>query len=319
MRQSFGELIATTEDFVSQNTGSFTTSTVTNFIKEHLNKRYSLVTAHLRQYITQPTPRTAVTTADQQYYYMPPGIQSIEQATLTIAGVAYPLIVVNSQLDWNYINQIDFSGTTIPQFIFPRRNDFGIYPTPQTDGDTITLVGNLQDREMTADDYTTGDVDITENDQEVVGNATTFTVDMVGRWFKATDGDNYWYRIGTFTDATHLNLETFYEGETKTSAAYLIGESPEIPEELHEILPHGAAAEFFSGPRKDFASAQAHNNYFWTGDFNNDSRRIHDAQGGLLAAKARYATRINSGIIYHKHERIPRFDERWSTVLTVSP
>ena len=57
-------------------------------------------------------------------------------------GVAYPLIVIQSQLEWNRINQIDFSGTTIPQFIFPRRDDFGIYPTPQ-DAYTVSLTSNL--------------------------------------------------------------------------------------------------------------------------------------------------------------------------------
>lgn len=319
MRQTFGELQNTSQDYISQNTGSFTTSTVVNFIKEHINKRYQLILSVLRNYQTQPTPRTATTTAGNQYYSYPPGTQSVQSATLTIANVAYPLIVVNSQMDWNYLNQIDFSGTTIPQYIFPRQRDFGIYPIPQTTGDTITLVPNLQAAEMTADDYAIGTITLTTDNIEIVGVGTTFTADMAGRWFKATGGDNFWYRIGSFTDTTHLNLETYYEGESKTSVAYIIGESPEIPEELHEIIPHGVAADFYSGPRKDFTSAQAHNNYFWTGDFSNASRRIQEAQGGLLGAQARYATRANSNIIYRKKARIARFDERFSTTLTASP
>jgi hypothetical protein len=139
---------------------------------------------------------------------------------------------------------------------------------------------------------------------------------MIGRWFKATQADNRWYRIATFATSTQLILESYYEGTSNASSTYIIGESPEIPDEIHDILPHGAAADFYAGPRKDFASAQAHNNYFWTGDFNNNSRNPQNAEGGLLGAANRYASRSNTSIVYRNRERISRFDEAWSTVLS---
>lgn len=316
MRQTFTELINTTKDYISKDTGSFAVSTVDNFVKNHLNKRYSVATATLRDYKTQWPSRTAVTVSGQQFYYNPPDLQSIESVTLTIGGVIYPLQVINNANDWNMLNQVTFSGTAIPQYVFPRRDDFGLWPIPQSDGDTITMIGNLQDRAMTADDYSTGDVDVTQNSRTVTGNGTTFVSGMIGRWLKVTGGDNRWYRIATFVTATELTLETYYEGLSVASASYVIGEQPEIPDDIHDILPHGAAAEFYAGPAKDFVAAQGHNNYFWTGDFNNNRRSLTNARGGLLGAVNRYTNRSNSSIVNKNIGQFNLFQDRWVSTLT---
>lgn len=316
MRQTFSELIATTEDYVSKHAGNLATSTVEDFIKEHLNKRYQHALSVLADYKTQWTPRTCVTVANQQYYYNPPDMNTIESATMTIGGRAWPLRIVNSYSSWNQLNKFIIAGTIVPQFIFPRQRDFGIWPIPKADGYTVTLVGNLQDVEMTVSDYVTGTVNLTQNSQVVTGVATTFTSSMVGRWFKATGGDKRWYRIATYVTATDVRLETYYEGNSVNGVTYVIGESPNLPDEIHEILPHGAAADFYAGPAKDFAAAQAMINYYFTGDFNNGKRTGADIFGGLLGAKIRYAERGNTAIINKNPTPKWMFDERWTTTLT---
>lgn len=55
-------------------------------------------------------------------------------------------------------------------------------------------------------DYTTGTVAITATTGAVVGTGTTFTAAMVGKPFKAT-GHTQWYRVATFTDATHITIQ----------------------------------------------------------------------------------------------------------------
>lgn len=296
-RRTFTKLQTTTKDYISQPTGSVASSTVANFIKEHLNAGYHLVQAELRGYIMQDLPLTASTEEDEQYYYYPPGVYPpITEATLEIGDVAYPLKVIESQKEWNRINQVDFSGMTIPQYIFPRRDDFGVYPIPAADGDTITFVGNMLDRDMSVEDYTDGTVTATQNDETITGSSTTWVAGMAGRWF-ATDADLNWYRIATFTSTTSMELETVFEATTAAGGDYTIGECPEIPPELHQLLPHYAAAQFFSGPRKDFGAAQAHLNQFWTGDFSNSSRRLLNVHGGLLGAKLRYSSRSESAIV----------------------
>lgn len=316
MRQTFTQLKNTAKDYISKSSGSFAVSTVDNFIGEHINKRYSDALATLRDYQTQWPPRTASTVADQQFYYNPPDLMNIESVTVEVGGVKYPLIAVNSPLIWNALNQIDFSGTTIPQYFHPRRDDFGIYPTPTADGNTITVVGNLRDVEMTQEDETTGTVDATNGDQTISGSGTSFTADMAGDWFQAGDGDKRWYRIGSVTSSTELELEQFYQGTDVTGSSFIIGESPEIPPEIHAILPHGAAADFYSGPKKDLRAAQGHNNYFWTGDFNNPLRDPNNATGGVLGAVNRYSTRSNDTVIYKDKHRVARFNEAYTTVLT---
>jgi len=315
-RQTFTELQTTTKDYISQASGSIASSTIANFIKEHLNKRMHFIQRKMQSYVMRDLPRTALTVENQQRYHYPPNIYPpIQSATLSIGDVDYPLDIVNSQLEWNRLNEIDFSGTTIPQFIFPMRDHFEIWPIPAEDGDTITLLANMLDRDMTADDYTTGSVTVTNNDATVTGSGTTFTASMVGRWFK-TDNDPTFYRVASFTSTTSIELETVWEGSTAAGASYTIGEAPEIPPELHELLPHGAAADFYAGPKKDFTAAQYHNNYFWTLDYNNSGRLPKNAAGGLLDAIRRYSRRSNSKVINRVKRRVSRFDERWSSTLS---
>jgi len=315
MRNTFGQLITTTYDYISQASGSVASSTIANFVKDSLNKKYHLIQAELRGYINRDLPQTASTAEDQQRYHYPQNIYPpLVSATIEVGDVDYPLTIIQSQSEWDQLNQVDFSGTTIPQYIFPMRDHFEVWPIPQEDDNTITLIGNMLDRDMTADDYTTGTVTVAENDATITGAGTTFTAAMEGRWFQTTN-DQYWYRLDTYTDGTHFELESVFEGADGAAQTYTIGESPEIPPELHELLPHGSASDFFSGPRKDFNAAQAHLNYFWTGDYSNVSRDIKDAFGGVLGAKKRYSRRGEGRVIDKSGRQISRFDERWSTTL----
>ena len=315
-RQTYTQLQGVTKDYISQASGSFASSTVANFIKQHLNQRYHFIQSALSGYIVQDLPQTASTVEDQQRYHYPPNIYPpIESATLETGDVDYPLTVIHSQTEWDRLNQIDFSGTAIPQYIFPMRDHFELWPIPQADDDTITLVASMLDRDMTNEDYTTGTVTVTSNSATITGSGTTFTAEMVGRWFQA-NVNQYWYRIASFATATSIALESVFEGNTLAGDTYIIGETPEIPPELHELLPHGAAADFYAGPRKDFVAAQAHNNYFFTGDFNNNSRQTENAIGGLLGAIKRYSRRGGGRVIDRGTEVVNRFDERFSSTLS---
>lgn len=314
-RQTFTQLQNTTKDYVSASSGSLASSTIANFIKEHINKTYHFIQRELKGYIVEDLPQTALTVADQQYYHYPPNIYPpIKSATWTVSSVAYPLEVVSSQKRWDEINEIDFSGTTVPQFIFPRRDDFGLYPTPSTASETLTLVCSMLDRDMSIEDYTTGTVTVTNGDATVTHSASGFTAAMVGRWFQ-TDDDQYWYRINSRTDADNVELESVFEGTTASGASFTIGESPELPPELHELIPHGAAQHFFIA-RKDITTAQAHLNYLKYGSYLPDSNDIRMPSHGLLGAKLRYSQRDESALVYHRKEIHNRFDERWTSTLS---
>lgn len=315
-RQTFTQLQNTVKDYISQSSGSLSASTIANFIKQHLNQRYHEIQRKLRGYIVTDLPQTCVTVDGQQRYHYPQNIYPpINSATLEIGDVYYPLDVVHSQKQWDTINQISFSGTAFPQYIFPMRDHFELWPIPQADGDTITLIASMLDRDMTIEDYTTGTVTVANNSATVEGAGTTFTAAMVGRWFQTTN-DGYWYRISGFTDADTITLESVFEGSSGASQAYTIGEIPELPPELHMLLPYGAASDFYAGPRHDPSTAQSYNNYFWTGDFNNSQRFVNNAVGGVLGAVKTYSKRGTSAIIHKNLGISDLYDERWSSQLS---
>ena len=315
-RQTFTQLQNTSKDLISLSAGSVAVSTVANFIKQHLNQRYHIIQRKLRGFIQTDLPQTTVTVEDQQRYHYPPNIYPpITSATLEVGGVKYPLDIVHSQKQWDSLNQISYSGTTIPQYIFPMRDHFELWPIPQEDDDDITLIASMLDRDMTIEDYTTGTVTVANNSATVTGAGTTFTAAMVGRWFQTTN-DQYWYRIAGFTSTTVITLETVFEGTSGALQAYTIGETPELPPELHELLPVGVAADFYAGPRKDFASAQAMNNYFWTGDYSNSLRTLKDAAGGVLGAQKQYSNRGGSRIIHKGGSKVDLYNDRWTSTLS---
>jgi hypothetical protein len=317
-RQTFTQLQTTSKDYISQASGSFASSTVANFIKEHINKRYHFIQSKLGGFITTDLPQTCSTVDGQQRYHYPQNIYPpITSATLEIGDVYYPLKIVQNQMEWDKLNEISFSGTAYPQYIYPMRDHFEVWPKPQADGDTITLVASMLDRDMTAEDYTTGTVTLTANSATVTGSGTTYTAAMVGRWFQG-NADQFWYRIAGFTSTTVITLESVFEGSTVAGDTYTIGEVPEIPPELHELIPHGVAADFYAGPRKDFKAAQAHNNYFWTGDFMNSSRNVKSAVGGLIGAINKYSRRGDSAIVHKNIEVADLYDERWTATLSSS-
>lgn len=69
--------------------------------------------------------------------------------------------------------------------------------------------------------YTTGAVNVTNGNANVVGVGTTFTDLTVGELFHV-DGDDQCYTITSITDATHLALTGAYQGATAIGASYEI-------------------------------------------------------------------------------------------------
>ena len=314
-RETFGSCLQTSKDYcVDDNTTTYTNLSATDtFLKKEINKTVRLIKGKLRNFKTTELPKTCSSAEDQQYYHYPPGLGFIETITVTSGGIAYPMTVINSQQAWEQLNEVDFTGNIFPQFVFPRQDDFGIWPIPADDSLTITFNSINMPKDMTASDYADGTVTITSGSQTVTGSSSVWTASMVGRWFKVT-GDEDWYRISAFSSTTSITLESAFEGSSVAGASYTIGESPEIPSDLHELIPYKAAAAYTATRRRDPVAAQAFLNYFWTGDFNNNTRIMKNAAGGLLAAIRDYNAlgRENSRLVNHKHFVHSRFDERWS-------
>ena len=321
MKETYSTLLQQCKDLCIDDETTTTTglSASSTFLAREINSTIQYLFQEIRNYKTQPLPKTMTTVEDQTYYHNPPNLLNIESLTMTIGDVDYPLNVIGSQKEWNRLQQLDITSSTVPQYYFPRQSDFGIYPTP-ADAYTVTLVGNYLPKRLTVADYDDGTVSTTQNDATVTGSGTAFTSAMVGRWFCETDSSGLtignWYRITSFASTTSLELESVFEETALSGSSYVIAQSPEILEELHQFIPYRAAATYYATIRKDTEQAQRLMNYFYTGDFYNLNRG-GGIKGGILGVINRYKNtgRSNSQIANIHKQRGGWRREAWTVTL----
>jgi len=304
MRATYTDIIASAQD------GANDTSTVVKtFLKQRINERYELITDKLNTW-TQSLQRTfttgngAVPPLDQQYYYNPPNLREIESIVLTKSSYDYVLTPVYEQTEWDLLNAQTVS-SDYPRRYFRRTYDFGIWPIP-ADNDYTGVINYTQRAvPLYFEDYTTGTVVATENSRTITvttGNLSTGAV-KAGFWFSLSDSNGEprgsWYRIGTVDSATVATLETFFEEPTDSGATYIIGQSPELPEEAHKLLSIGAISDFYAYKQKDLDSAIRFDNLFWSGNYNVTALQARKDKdyGGLLALIDAYEDRDGSIVV----------------------
>jgi hypothetical protein len=281
---------------------------------------------------TLPATVNAVAGDHAQYYNNPNGFVTVDGITISVGTVGsssvirYPLTLESSQLNWEKKNIVPMQIAIPPQNYFPRRDDFGIWPIPRTLY-SANVYYHYRDRNLMVDDYQAGSITVTQGSNKVTGSGTTFTAAMVGRWLEITDttvpGEGYFYRINHFTSTTQVELDSVWNGTTTSGiTSYIIGESPEIPEDLHMYLVSGITGGYLMDVRKDMANAQAFFNFFWTGDNNNSSRKEDDenVSAGLIGGMKNYSDREDSRIIDRNEGSNTNFlkNEPWGAHLTSS-
>lgn len=321
MRESYGTLLQQAKDLCVDPTTSSTTSVsdTATFLARNINSTIQYLFSLIKNYKTQPLPRTFSTVIDQQFYHYPPGFLSFESATIAIGTMQKPLKIISSQATWDKFNEIPLSGD-FPEYIFPRQSDFGIWPTPSVVR-TGTVVGNYLPQRISVGDASDGTVVVAQNSQTITGTSTLFTADMVGRWFSQTDSTRLMignpYRISGFTSTTEVTLESYFEEASLSGSTYVIFQSPEVPEELHEFIPYRAAASYYRGPRRDTERAQEYMNYFYTGDDANPNRG-GGIKGGVLGIVNEYKNkgRGNSPLVELHKVYDGYIPEYWRTTLT---
>lgn len=319
MRKSYSDLLSQHFRNIGKASQTGDTTLLADF-NANLGSRYQLILANIASYINQSS-RTSSTVASTQYYDYPPGIVSLDNMKITIGSFSYTLSPIYDQATWNQLNTMTIQPTAIPQFYFPRKDDFGIWPIP-TAVWTITYYTFDRDRNMSVADYSTGTALCTTASAAVVGTGTTWTSAMVGRWFTITDttvaGQGYWYRVEAVTDATHLTLDRNWNASTIATSTHRIGESPEIPEETHILLADGTASDYYAGLRNDPKTANLWDSKFWTGSMSNTSRDKNDKNisAGLIGLIKNYENRDKSNLIYKMQRPMSPFWKVWATTLS---
>lgn len=264
----------------------YTAETLT-IIMDDLNYGYKHILSELGRAVTEKT-RRAYTVASQQYYQCPKDFLFPISITVQVGTITYPVDIEESQENWNALNVYPQT-ITIPQKAFIRRSfginnlEFGLWPTPSSAGNTITIVYEAADKDCTTLSYTTGAVALTNGSAVMTGTGTAFTSAMVGRWFSVASptGDGLWYRVQSADSPTQITLDQYYEGNSISGAAYQISEAFNLPEEM-QILPcYWFLQHYFSIKGND------------TKELKNESL----FEKGMIKAKSRYANKGKSPVI----------------------
>jgi hypothetical protein len=213
-------------------------TSVANFVRD-INAGTSRFLAKLSRPVDRQSKFTNIVSG-QQYYQIPEDAERISKIKVpagSTSNIIRSMIEIGDEEAWINMNQVPQSG--VPTHFFVKGFDeFGLYPTPGfsvTDG--IELIYEPKHVLLTADDYTTGTVSVSNGSATVAGNGTVFTNLMANGSYvlQITDGtDGIYYKITAYTNATTLTIENFYQGITNATATYRIGQVSKIPEEYQE-------------------------------------------------------------------------------------
>lgn len=240
--------------------GKFTKNTTTTnltdgdlLMNEHEKK---IVNTRAWDFTQRALTRTTI--ASQQFYNLHVNYRRIIGAPYVTVGTnRYTTQEVPTREEWDKLNSSSDT-SDIPEYHFIFNKQIGFYPTPSSNGNTITIPIEIQAKDLSVADFTTGSiVTATNADETIVGTGTSWTAGMAGRYLKisedntADSGDNQWYEISSITDGTNLELVLPYQGTSISSATqgYTMGQLSILPDG-YDLLPvyHAAVTYWTENP-----------------------------------------------------------------------
>lgn len=290
MQETYSSMIQACQDLTRDNSPQ-----AKAFFKKTINQTMRMMYTSFQRYKNEKVSLTT-SEAGKKYYANPPGFIKIVSIKVRVSdGCDRVLTHIDSQEEWDKLTSAPTIATNSPTYYFQRNRNFGIYPIIQKDGLPIFVTYSYLMRDLQHNDYSSGKVSATEDSNIIVGIDTQWEADMANRWLKI-EADGYWYRIAKVIDAQKLELETYYEGRTVVGD-YVIGECPELPPEVHHLIPYNVAQVYYTSYRKDINQAIIYSNLFYTEDASNQSRSDTKVTAGFIGARKRYATRQKSAVI----------------------
>lgn len=194
---------------------------------------------------------TTTTVTNQQFYYLPPQVKRLIDVTVTIGTVRWLTKPAPNREYWDSLNTIQFyQDYPLFHFVFDG-NKVGIWPTPASNGNTITMNYQIRTTDLSMADVTnvttSQTVSATLDSKTVTASGSVFKSWMAGNWIQlspsstdASNGDNKWYQIASITSGTSLELDNPYTGSTVTGASFTIGEMPILAEDYQDLALYRA-------------------------------------------------------------------------------
>ena len=172
-------------------------------------------------------------------YYLEENFKSLTEFYTTIGTVQYQAELIQDIDFWRQLSSNTTGNTSsYPQFVFVKNDRIEVSPLPSSsDTNIATIRYEAVQKDLSVDDYTTGSITTLANGgTAVTGSGSTWTTNMVGRYFKITD-DEQWYKIGSFSTTTSIGLERDYQGVSIAAGSdtYTIGQMAELPLDAYEL------------------------------------------------------------------------------------
>lgn len=212
--------------------------------------------------------RTISTTAVTQFTTLPYDCDQVREISVLPTGstIRYIPVLVPSRMRWDELNLVPFT-SNIPEYYFVFAGQIGLWPTPTSTANIISVVQKTKPIDLSIADITNITVSAIANGATTMIVSGSLTTLMAGMWIRITytgvanTGDGQWYEIAGITNATTLELVRAYGGTTITggTATSTIGQVPLLPEAFHDTPWKLSAATYWakeSDDRSDFFQKQ---------------------------------------------------------------
>ncbi len=235
------------EDCQAQSSDTDTT-TLTFFkskLNESIKKAYAVLNAEWFY-----DSATDLTVDGDESYPLPFNCERVHSIKVTISSRDYVVTEFpRGENEWLALTGGATSATesNYPTYYFVKRDTYEFYPASSTSGYTITMRYKIDPKDLTAADYTTGNITtLAAAGTAITGSGTTWTAAFVGRFFKI-DASGDWYRISTRTGDTAITIAREYGGTAISggSESYTIGEFSLLPEQHQELPINYALYRYF--------------------------------------------------------------------------
>lgn len=133
-----------------------------NSVASNLTTGYQLINDSLRyltgKFFFNERTYSTRTVSGQQFYSLPPQVKKLIDVTVTSGSILWLTKPAPNREVWDSLNNIQFL-QDFPSYHFVYNgNQVGIWPTPATTGNTITMNYQIRLRDLSQADYTTGTI-----------------------------------------------------------------------------------------------------------------------------------------------------------------
>lgn len=195
--------------------------------------------------------RTILTTASTQFGALPYDIEQVESVFVTISNQRYTPKLITSREQWDILNQSVYTAD-IPEYAYVYNGELGLWPTPSTSSNVISVNGKIRVIDLNTADDTARTITTLANGSTALTVSGGLTAQHPGFWIRPTfsttanTGDGKWYEIASVASATAATLVRKYGGNSIAAgtAACTIAQMSLLPEAFHD-LPIFKAAETY--------------------------------------------------------------------------